>query len=189
MALIALLLSYGGLMRGRYLETGIWLGVAALSHVAVAVHGVVAVTAGVIVSRPPREWLRTLAVVGGVCAVVASPVLVAVVATLLTPNATAAAANADALALLPDLNHIQDLWRRRLIHEFSWNVGLLPRVALLLSDAARATILWTLIDGSTRAASELAFAANISAQSASRHLALLVKGGLLEARPRGRQAS
>lgn len=63
----------------------------------------------------------------------------------------------------------------------------IPRVALLLSDAARATILWTLIDGSTRAASELAFAANISAQSASRHLALLVNGGLLEARPRGRQ--
>jgi DNA-binding transcriptional ArsR family regulator len=63
----------------------------------------------------------------------------------------------------------------------------IPRVALLLSDTARAAILWTLIDGSTRAASELAFAANISAQSASRHLALLVNGGLLEAEPRGRQ--
>ncbi|HSH88629.1 MAG TPA: helix-turn-helix transcriptional regulator [Ramlibacter sp.] len=63
----------------------------------------------------------------------------------------------------------------------------IPRVAQLLSDTARATILWTLIDGSTRAASELAFAANISAQSASRHLALLVNGGLLEAHARGRQ--
>ena len=63
----------------------------------------------------------------------------------------------------------------------------IPRVALLLSDTARAAILWTLIDGSTRAASELAFAANISAQSASRHLALLVNGGLLEVQPRGRQ--
>ena len=63
----------------------------------------------------------------------------------------------------------------------------IPRVAVLLSDTARAAILWTLIDGSTRAASELAFAANNSAQSASRHLALLVNGGLLEAQPRGRQ--
>jgi len=47
-------------------------------------------------------------------------------------------------------------------------------VAGLLADPARAQILLTLIDGSMRPAGELAFAANISAQSASAHLAKLV---------------
>ena len=55
----------------------------------------------------------------------------------------------------------------------------IPRVARLLADPARARILWTLIDGTTRPAGELAYAANVSAQSASAHLARLVEGGLL----------
>jgi DNA-binding transcriptional ArsR family regulator len=62
----------------------------------------------------------------------------------------------------------------------------IPRVAGLLADAARARILWTLIDGTTRPAGELAYAANISAQSASAHLAKLVDGGLLVAHMQGR---
>ena len=60
------------------------------------------------------------------------------------------------------------------------------RVAFLLADPARAQILLTLIDGSMRPAGELAFAANISAQSASAHLAKLVEGGLLALHPQGR---
>jgi DNA-binding transcriptional ArsR family regulator len=62
----------------------------------------------------------------------------------------------------------------------------IPRVAHLLGDPARARIVWTLIDGTTRPAGELAYAANISAQSASGHLAKLVHGGLLHAEPQGR---
>jgi DNA-binding transcriptional ArsR family regulator len=62
----------------------------------------------------------------------------------------------------------------------------IPRIANLLADAARAKILWTLIDGTTRPAGELAYAANISAQSASAHLAKLVEGGLLESEAQGR---
>lgn len=62
----------------------------------------------------------------------------------------------------------------------------IPRIAGLLADAARAKILWTLIDGTTRPAGELAYAANISAQSASAHLARLVEGGLLESEAQGR---
>jgi DNA-binding transcriptional ArsR family regulator len=62
----------------------------------------------------------------------------------------------------------------------------IPRIAGLLADAARARILWTLIDGTTRPAGELAYAANISAQSASAHLAKLVEGGLLESEAQGR---
>src|SRR3954468_22885188 len=62
----------------------------------------------------------------------------------------------------------------------------IPRIANLLADPARARILWTLIDGTTRPAGELAFAANISAQSASAHLAKLVEGGLLHADAQGR---
>lgn len=60
------------------------------------------------------------------------------------------------------------------------------RVAGLLADPARAQIVLTLIDGSMRPAGELAFAANVSAQSASAHLAKLVEGGLLALQPQGR---
>ena len=61
-----------------------------------------------------------------------------------------------------------------------------PRIAALLADPARARMLWTLIDGTTRPAGELAYAANVSAQSASTHLAKLVEGGLLAAEVQGR---
>jgi len=61
-----------------------------------------------------------------------------------------------------------------------------PRIAGLLADPARVRILWTLIDGTTRPAGELAYAANVSAQSASAHLAKLVEGGLLHAEAQGR---
>lgn len=56
----------------------------------------------------------------------------------------------------------------------------------LLGDPARAEMLVALLDGRTRTAGELAFAANISAQSASGHLAKLVDGGLLAVRSSGR---
>lgn len=62
----------------------------------------------------------------------------------------------------------------------------IPRVANLLADPARASMLWTLIDGTTRPAGELAFAANVSPQSASGHLAKLVEGGLLRSKAQGR---
>lgn len=62
----------------------------------------------------------------------------------------------------------------------------ISRIANLLADPARTKILWTLIDGTTRPAGELAFAANISAQSASAHLAKLVEGGLLASEAQGR---
>ena len=62
----------------------------------------------------------------------------------------------------------------------------IPRIATLLADPARATILRTLIDGTLRPAGELAYTANISAQSASAHLAKLVDGGLLAAEAQGR---
>lgn len=62
----------------------------------------------------------------------------------------------------------------------------IARVANLLADPARASILWSLIDGTLRPAGELAYAANISAQSASGHLAKLVRGGLLSVEVQGR---
>ena len=60
------------------------------------------------------------------------------------------------------------------------------RIASLLADRARARILRTLIDGTMRPAGELAYAANVSAQSASAHLAKLVDGGLLSLEAQGR---
>ena len=54
----------------------------------------------------------------------------------------------------------------------------IARIAGLLADPARAKMLWSLIDGSARPAGELAYSANVSAQSASGHLAKLVDGRL-----------
>jgi DNA-binding transcriptional ArsR family regulator len=62
----------------------------------------------------------------------------------------------------------------------------MARVASLFADPARARILRTLLDGTMRPAGELAFAANISAQSASAHLTKLVQGGLLLLHAQGR---
>ncbi|WP_194722878.1 ArsR/SmtB family transcription factor [Noviherbaspirillum malthae] len=62
----------------------------------------------------------------------------------------------------------------------------IARMAALLGDPARAAMLWLLIDGRARPAGELAFAANVSAQSASGHLAKLVEAELLRVETQGR---
>jgi DNA-binding transcriptional ArsR family regulator len=59
-------------------------------------------------------------------------------------------------------------------------------VGELFGDPARAAILVALLDGRARTAGELALAGNISAQSASGHLAKLTAGGLLAVRSQGR---
>jgi DNA-binding transcriptional ArsR family regulator len=59
-------------------------------------------------------------------------------------------------------------------------------VGELFGDPARAAILIALLDGRARTAGELALAGNISAQSASGHLAKLTAGGLLAVRSQGR---
>ncbi|MGH9748161.1 MAG: ArsR/SmtB family transcription factor [Candidatus Acidiferrales bacterium] len=56
----------------------------------------------------------------------------------------------------------------------------------LIGDPARAAILMALLDGKARTAGELAFTANVSAQSASGHLSKLLDGGLLTVRSTGR---
>lgn len=62
----------------------------------------------------------------------------------------------------------------------------IARAAALLGDPARAAMLWLLIDGRARPAGELAFAANVSAQSASGHLSKLVEAELLQVETQGR---
>jgi DNA-binding transcriptional ArsR family regulator len=59
-------------------------------------------------------------------------------------------------------------------------------IAALLGDPARANMLSTLMDGGALSAGDLAFAAHVSPQTASAHLAKLVAAQLLEAEPRGR---
>jgi DNA-binding transcriptional ArsR family regulator len=59
-------------------------------------------------------------------------------------------------------------------------------IASLLSSPVRASMVWALIDGSRRPAGELAAGAGVSAQAASRHLALMLDGGLLEVQSNGR---
>src|SRR5689334_8415641 len=62
----------------------------------------------------------------------------------------------------------------------------LVAVAALIGEPSRAVMLWSLLDGQAHPASELAFHANVSAQSASAHLAKLVEAGMLLVESRGR---
>lgn len=56
----------------------------------------------------------------------------------------------------------------------------------LVAEPVRATILWTLLDGKSFTATELAMAADTSASNISMHLAKLVNAGLLKAEYHGR---
>jgi DNA-binding transcriptional ArsR family regulator len=67
------------------------------------------------------------------------------------------------------------------------NTGpLIAEIAALVSDPARATMLTALLDGRALTASELAYAARITPQTASTHLAKLTEAGLLTALREGR---
>lgn len=59
-------------------------------------------------------------------------------------------------------------------------------VAFLIADPARALILSALLDGRARPAGELAYAAGVTAQTASSHLGKLLAGGLLALETEGR---
>jgi DNA-binding transcriptional ArsR family regulator len=59
-------------------------------------------------------------------------------------------------------------------------------IAALLGDPARANILTALMDGRALTAKELAYAAHVSPQTTSGHLAKLMEGGLLEGERQGR---
>ncbi len=58
--------------------------------------------------------------------------------------------------------------------------------AFLIADPARALILTALLDGRARPAGELAYAAGVTAQTASSHLGKLLAGGLLAVETEGR---
>jgi DNA-binding transcriptional ArsR family regulator len=62
----------------------------------------------------------------------------------------------------------------------------LAEIAALIGEPTRVVMLWSLVGGQARPASELAFYANVSAQNASAHLARLVEAGLLAVEARGR---
>ena len=62
----------------------------------------------------------------------------------------------------------------------------LAATAASLSDSGRAAILISLLDGRARTASELAFVAGVTPQTASGHLARLVESGLVAVAPQGR---
>jgi DNA-binding transcriptional ArsR family regulator len=62
----------------------------------------------------------------------------------------------------------------------------LSTIAALIGDPARATMLSALLSGQSLPASDLAYRAHITPQTASLHLAKLVEGNLLEVSPMGR---
>jgi DNA-binding transcriptional ArsR family regulator len=62
----------------------------------------------------------------------------------------------------------------------------LSNAAFLIADQSRAAILWSLMSGEARPASELAMIANISPQTASNHLRLLLDAEFLKVTSSGR---
>ncbi|MGC2198077.1 MAG: helix-turn-helix domain-containing protein [Terriglobales bacterium] len=62
----------------------------------------------------------------------------------------------------------------------------LSKAGSLVGDPSRAAMLWSLLGGESRPASELAMLANISPQTASNHLRLLVESGFLKVESLGR---
>ena len=67
------------------------------------------------------------------------------------------------------------------------NAESITRIAGLIGEAGRIQMLTTLLDGNGHSAAELATAAAVSPQTASSHLAKLLKGGLIASERRGRQ--
>ncbi|HZT87749.1 MAG TPA: winged helix-turn-helix domain-containing protein [Stellaceae bacterium] len=63
---------------------------------------------------------------------------------------------------------------------------MIAEIAALAGDPARANILSALLDGRAMTATELAYAARVTPQTASAHLAKLVEAGLIDATPSGR---
>src|SRR5690242_16093216 len=80
--------------------------------------------------------------------------------------------------LVPEAS-TRDLWRGKM----DANIAL---PAALIGDPTRAAILLALFDGRAQPASALAYAAHVSAQAASNHLAKLSDGGLLAVEAQGR---
>jgi len=68
-------------------------------------------------------------------------------------------------------------------HELNVNIA---SVASLFADPARATMLAALLDGRALPAGELAYAAGVTAQTASAHLSKLLDGGLVTVEREGR---
>jgi DNA-binding transcriptional ArsR family regulator len=66
------------------------------------------------------------------------------------------------------------------------NTNQVARVAALVGEPARTGMLLALMDGRALTAGELAGAARVSAATASRHLSLLLEGGLLHVHQQGR---
>jgi DNA-binding transcriptional ArsR family regulator len=66
------------------------------------------------------------------------------------------------------------------------NTNQIARIAGLVGEPARAAMLMELMDSRSLTAQELARAGNVTAQTASRHLAQLVEAGLLCVEQRGR---
>src|SRR3974390_798662 len=62
----------------------------------------------------------------------------------------------------------------------------ISKVASLICDPSRAAMLWSLLGGESRPASELAMLANISPQTASNHLKLLLAADLVRVSVTGR---
>jgi DNA-binding transcriptional ArsR family regulator len=67
------------------------------------------------------------------------------------------------------------------------NVSSIQTVAALVGEPGRIQMLITLLDGRSHSASELAMAAQVSAQTASSHLSKLLDGGLIACEREGRQ--
>ncbi|HEV2272376.1 MAG TPA: helix-turn-helix transcriptional regulator [Steroidobacteraceae bacterium] len=77
-------------------------------------------------------------------------------------------------------------YRKAMVGQGHFELPGFSGTAFLLADPARAIMLTALLDGRALPAGELAFAARVTAQTASSHLAKLLAGGLLALEIEGR---
>ena len=132
LALCALLFSYDAFVRRRWVASGVALGVTALSHLSVAIHGgFVLALATVLVHR--SRSVRPLATIAATSIVVGLPSVVPLLAHFTKSQATT----------WPQQRIIQDGYLFRLPHEYTLDLGTTGNLgALLLALAALAGALF-----------------------------------------------
>jgi hypothetical protein len=132
LALVGLLFAYDGFVRGRVIRSGALLGVSALCHLSVAMHG--GFVLGLAALLTPGARTRNLATLAAVSMLVALPALVPVLAHL----------SADAAPAWPVERIVREGYHFRLAHEYGFGLtrtGWIGAALLMLAGAGGGLLL------------------------------------------------
>lgn len=131
MGLVALLFAYDAFVRERAARSGVFLGIAALAHLSVAMHGAFVLGLAVLVTPGPR-W-RNLATAAALSALIALPAIVPALSHL----------SGAAVEAWPASRLIEEGYRFRLAHEYDFGLtrtGWLGATLLMCAGAGGALL-------------------------------------------------